>query len=196
MIAVAMILVAIALGGLARGRARSRMVSCNCHLKQVGLAFRVFANDHGDAFPQAVSNRQGGSLEDLSGVDAFPHFRAMSNELSTPRVLVCPADTRRPASSFQTLSNANISYFLSLDALDTYPQSLLSGDSNLTTNGVAVRSGLLVLTTNSALGFSQRRHRGSGMILLGDGSAQTFNGARLKDQADHPGFVTNRILIP
>src|SRR5437879_4219553 len=28
--------------------------SCNCRLKQIGLSFRIFANDHGDAFPTAV----------------------------------------------------------------------------------------------------------------------------------------------
>ena len=111
-IAVAFVLVALAVPALAKAKAKSRNISCNCRLKQIGLSFRIFANDHGDAFPMTVSTNKGGSMEYVTASDVFSHFRAMSNELSTPKVLVCPADNRKAARSFAVLSNTNISYFV------------------------------------------------------------------------------------
>jgi len=69
----------------------------------------------------------------------------MSNELSTPKLCVCPSDFqgRQIASAFATSAttpwladnnangNTNVSYFIGRDAKDTYPQSLLAGDRNM-----------------------------------------------------------------
>ena len=45
-------------------------------------------------------------------VDGLGRFnRSMSNELNTPKILVCPADTNRPvAKNWETFSTANLSY--------------------------------------------------------------------------------------
>jgi len=85
---------------------------------------------------------------------------------------------------------------VSRDALDTFPQMLLAGDRNLTTNGVPVGTGLLVLTTNVTLGWTAAMHKNSGNAVLGDGSVQPFTNPRLQDQAAHSGVETNRLLIP
>jgi prepilin-type processing-associated H-X9-DG protein len=76
----------------------------------------------------------------------FWAFLVMSNELSTPKVLMCPAEyetIRQPATTFAgTIPNGvanqvpytndmNISYFIGVDAQDTSPQMLLDGDHNL-----------------------------------------------------------------
>ncbi len=58
----------------------------------------------------------------------------MSNELNTPKILICPADTRTVADSFIILKNQNISYFASLDASEISPQVFLDGDRNLTSD--------------------------------------------------------------
>ena len=195
-IAVAFVLVALAVPVLVKAKAKSRNISCNCRLKQIGLSFRIFANDHGDAFPMTVSTNKGGSMEFVPTSEVFQHFRAMSNELSTPKVLVCPADKRKAARSFAVLSNTNISYFVSLDAVDTFPQMLLAGDRNLTTNGVPVGTGLLELTNNVSLGWTTALHKNSGNVVLGDGSVQPFTNRRLLDQVAHSEVVTNRLLIP
>ena len=135
-------------------------------------------------------------MEYVTTSDVFWHFRAMSNELSTPKVLVCPADTRSAAPTFAVLNNFNISYFVGADATDTFPQSLLAGDRNLMTNGVPVGSGSLVLTTNVTLGWTAALHHHSGNVVLGDGSVQQFTSARLQEQSAHSGLATNRLLIP
>jgi prepilin-type N-terminal cleavage/methylation domain-containing protein/prepilin-type processing-associated H-X9-DG protein len=195
-VAVVGVLLALLIPALSKARANSRKITCNCHLKQIGLSFRIFANDRGDLFPMGVSTNKGGSLEYADTGEAFRHFQAMSNELSTPRVLICPADERKPAATFSVLSNANISYFVGLDALDTFPQMLLAGDRNLMTNGVSVGSGVLLLTTNLTVGWTAALHQGSANVLLGDGSAQAVTSARLQEQIAHSGTQTNRLVIP
>jgi len=55
---------------------RSQSIACINNLKQIGLAARVWATDNSDLLP--------------------PDLLSMSNELSTPLVLHCPADQSRP----------------------------------------------------------------------------------------------------
>ena len=135
-------------------------------------------------------------MESVTTGEVFRHFRAMSNELGTPKVLVCPADNRKAALIFSVLSNVNISYFVGANAADTLPQSLLAGDRNLTTNSVPLGTGLLDLTTNVTVGWTAALHKHSGNVVLGDGSVQQFTNARLQEQSAHSGVATNRLLIP
>jgi prepilin-type processing-associated H-X9-DG protein len=98
----------------------------------------------------------------------------MSNELSTPKVLHCPADTNGIAATNFVIgfSDANISYFFSLDAADTYPQMILDGDDNLAINGVRVKPGILNLPTTNSLAWTDERHHRVGNIGMADGSVQ------------------------
>src|ERR1051326_6908646 len=97
---------------------RGPRLNCTNRLKQVGLAFKLWAIDHTDQFPSQISTNAGGTRELLNGV--FAHFRVISNELSTPKVLLCPADLKRSsATSFAALQNPNISYFVGVDAVAT-----------------------------------------------------------------------------
>jgi hypothetical protein len=193
-IAVVVVLAALAICALAGAKATSRGICCNCRLKQIGLAFRIFASDHYGAFPMNISTNKGGSREYVSEI--FRHFQILSNELSTPKILACPADTRRPASGFAVLSNANISYFLGLDAKDSESQVLLAGDRSLMTNNVPVRSGLLELTTNLTAGWTSRMHNHAGNGLFGDGHVDALSNNRLQEQLINSGVATQRLLIP
>ncbi len=65
---------AMMLPALARAKAKANRASCVNNLKQVGLGARIYANDNKGVFP--------------------PDFLTMSNELNTPRILVCPEDTK------------------------------------------------------------------------------------------------------
>jgi prepilin-type processing-associated H-X9-DG protein len=163
-------------------------------LKQIGLAFRIFASDHEGAFPMDISTNKGGSMEYSS--ELFRHFQILSNELSTPKILGCPADTRRPASGFAVLSNANISYFLGLEAKESDPQTFLTGDRSLMTNSVPVGSGLLELTTNLTAGWTSRMHNNAGNVLFGDGHVDALSNNGLQEQLINSNIATNRLLIP
>jgi prepilin-type N-terminal cleavage/methylation domain-containing protein len=171
---------------------RSRQISCSNNLKQIGLAFQVFANDHDGRFPMQVwPDAQAGEPSS----EAVFIFRSMSNELSTPKVLWCPTDNRGPATNFTLLPPSNISYFVGLNAVENYPQSILAGDRNLTTNGVPV-AGLLPVTTNTVLGWSRAMHDRSGNLALGDGSVQPTTESRLQDFVRGQGAGTNWLAIP
>ena len=96
-----------------------KSISCVNNLKEVGLAFKSWAADHNGQFPFNVSTNAGGTLELCArGPDGYDrnavlHFMVMSNELTIPRVLFCPSDSKRSfALSFQNLQAANVTYLL------------------------------------------------------------------------------------
>ncbi|MEO7299431.1 MAG: hypothetical protein ABI042_12750 [Verrucomicrobiota bacterium] len=121
----------------------------------------------------------------------------MSNELGLPKALVCPADKgRKPADDFLKLSNSNLSYFLGVDANENLPQSILSGDRNIT-NGFAPTNGMLLLMTNQPVGWTKEIHKYQGNVALGDGSVQQASSARLRDEiVRNSDLSTNRIQLP
>src|SRR5690349_7545110 len=108
-IAIIAILAAMLLPALARAKARAQRINCVNNLKQVGVAFRTWALDNGDQYPMNVSAANGGGQEYVgvrNAPTAQPYgipgnmakgvggmFGAMSNELSTPKILVCPAES-------------------------------------------------------------------------------------------------------
>jgi len=158
--------------------------SCVSNLKQVGLAFRMFSQDHGDKFPWAVSTNEGGTLEYADSADVFRHFVAISNELPSPKPLTCNGDVRRTkASAWHQLTNNtdHLSYFVGLDADESRPQTIISGDRNLTTNGKPAL-GVVTISSGTVLGFTRELHRTHGNIALGDGSAQQVSNAELQKQ--------------
>jgi prepilin-type N-terminal cleavage/methylation domain-containing protein/prepilin-type processing-associated H-X9-DG protein len=159
-----------------QARARAQVIGCVEHLHQVGIGFHSFAHDHNGLFPMAVPAAAGGALEFvqrgyLAGGDfyfAYRQFQALSNELVSPRLLVCPADTRQPAANFSLLQNSNTSYFVAVTAQYSQPASLLAGDANLTSRqtgqGSFVRLGL-----NAPLRWTRDLHQFKGNLLYADG---------------------------
>lgn len=174
-------------------------IQCVNNLKQDGLAFRIWEGDNNDKYPMAVPRRDGGSMEFTSGPNAFRHWQVMSNELSTPRVLLCPQETDKDremvATNWVFLSNSNISYFIGLDACETNPMMILSGDHNIT-DGTPLKNGLLALTTNKLARWTSGVHKNVGNILLADGSVQQDSTTGLQNQIANTGVATNRLLMP
>ena len=119
----------------------------------------------------------------------------MSNVLSTPKILVCPADDRTPAASFARLKNQNVSYFVGLDAEETRPQMLLTGDRNVT-NGIAPEHSILKLVPDQPAGWTEALHNGVGNIGLADGSVQQVSIPGLQQMLKHTGDSTNRVALP
>jgi hypothetical protein len=95
------------------------------------------------------------------------------------------------------LSTSNLSYFVGVDASDENPQMFLSGDRNLTTNGVALRGGAFhTLRSNTVAGWTPQIHRTYGNILLDDGSVQRWTAAELRKGLERTGAETNRLAVP
>jgi hypothetical protein len=196
-IVVAAILFGVMLPWLAhRYPGRPHRLNCTRNLKEVGLAFQVWALDHGDKFPMAVSTHRGGSLEFVPAGETFRHLVALSNELSSPKVLVCPADLmRRPAARLGKVRSHNLSYFVGLDADQASPQMILAGDRNVT-GGTTTTEVITYFRTNSLAGWTSGLHSNCGNIGLADGSVQTVNGASLRQQLHQQGKEFIRLAIP
>ncbi len=170
-------------------------ITCVNHLKQVGLSFRIYAGDNRDRYPMNISTNEEPFANEATPV--YQYLQLLQNELGTPKVVICPEDKKRKvAIDFTNFSNANISYFIGLDADETLPNSILSGDRNIT-NGFAPKNDLLYLTTNQTVGFSDEIHKQQGNVALGDGSVQQVSSARLRSELiRNSPFPTNRIKLP
>ena len=197
-IAVAGVLICLALAWLFQAKRRAGSICCNCNLKQVGLAFKMWEGDHGGKFPMQTSVTNGGTMEMTDGRSAWIDFAVMSNELSTPIILVCPADKSRLCSTNFAVgfNNANVSYFVGLDASESQPAMFLSGDENFAIGGVPVKSGLLEISTNLPVAWTDARHKSSGNIGLVDGSVAVASSSYLRQMLAETGVATNRLALP
>lgn len=116
------------LAALDHARDRAKSIQCINHMKNLGLALRIWATDHPDLFPTDLL--------------------MMTNELGSPKILVCPADTRYPpAGNWASFGPGQISY-----------EFLAPGGSETDVQRVAARCPI-------------HRH-----ILLSDGSVQMSQG--------------------
>lgn len=180
-------------------KAASRLakgVHCINNLKNIGLAFRVFATDHDSQWPWQVPASEGGSAETEQKPELlWRHFLVLTNgymranNLDSPKYLWCPLDSaKRAAATFYSNSassgavvfsgNQQVSYFLNLGANTNelqaeIPDRILSGDRNLLVDGKSVDAGATYLSGGQSVGFTPGRiHRRYGHFLFADGSVQ------------------------
>jgi len=160
-VAVVILLFALLLWpALSKMRDHDRRIRCVNNLKQVGLAARLWERDHGDKFPMSISKDNGGSMEFITGPNTFRHFQIMSNQLSTPSILICPTESdrgRARATNFTAFDNSNLSYFVGVDATESNANAIFSGDHNIT-NGLPIKNGILELPPNQLAGWTAKMH--------------------------------------
>ena len=176
-----------------RDRGKAGRIKCVNNLKNVGLAFRIFATDNGDRFPGSLVMS---NALDLASINVEWVYGLISNELSTPKILSCPVDRDRQATeSFATFSATNVSYFVSLSARESDPHAFLAGDRNMQVNG-KLASRLLPLTSNDVVAWTGDIHADQGNIAMGDGSVQQMTSTQLKGSVRGLGGNTNYLVFP
>ena len=114
---------------------RTQRINCVNNLHQIAQSLRMWGMDNQDTYPYNLSTNAGGTLEfcdrDKDDLDrnSFLHYQVMSNELNTPKVLVCPDDrTKHPAPDFAHLRPENVSYPLrtGTNVTEAHPDEIIT----------------------------------------------------------------------
>lgn len=191
-------------------RRRAERLNCINNLREINMALRTWEADGWRETNSTVESIPSGLN---SGQKAWIDVMGMSNVLRSAKILRCPAD-REDAPTNSPGFHVRISYFLNLDASETYPQMILSGDDNLVigdrkhprpVDGAAegdipVKSGILEITTNTEIAWTGKRHGFVASIGFADGSVaeESFSGLNNAAQCnvgDTP-TTTNHWAIP
>ena len=220
-IAIIAILAAMLLPALAAAKKKAQRINCTNNLKQVGLSFRQWAMDNDDRYPMGVFG--GGGIPGAPGVTALNDrggasvcvglagytrgfFNVMSNVLNTPKLVFCPSEFeagRQAATAFSLVSAANqvpftndlnVSYFVGVDANESYPQMFLAGDHNMGGNAnpptalfpKTISAGTN-FTANMGAAWMDNMHGKNGNVAMADGSVQGFTRSKLQEALRNSG---------
>lgn len=221
-IAIIAILASMLLPALAKAKQKAAKIKGVNNLKQIGLAFRIFAEDNQGRFPMFLGTNEGGSAEYVMRPnEIWRHFQALSNELGTPKIVISPApestkriyaDTfsseppRRAAARNTVLfnTNLNISYFVGIDATETMPMSMLAGNRGITNRvrqsvdqARIMRFGDRLRPNSPAYaGFDRNgAWKNQGNVAFGDGSVQSLSDSKLRQTFVQSGTL-NEIALP
>jgi competence protein ComGC len=191
-LAISTLLLVVALPGLAHNKPRSQRSTCVNNLRQIGAGYLVWASDHGDRFPHTISPI-GASGEFTGGTKtkslAWEQFAAISNELATARILICPSDAgRTPTNLAVNLKrNENVSYFFGTHADLTQPDSFVAGDRDVQggSSGLCPVAGTINVTyinsaTIQSVQWSKTNHVDGGNTVQAHGGVKMLSTEQLR----------------
>jgi prepilin-type N-terminal cleavage/methylation domain-containing protein len=206
-IAIIAILAGLLLPALAKSKARAQRIACLNNQKQIGISLIMWADDHCERFPSTVDIAEGGSRTRL---ETWQHLLTISNELVTPKTILCPADNARQvaadfsdaATGLQTLKNRAVSYAIATAPMTDKPRMHLACDRNVLGRdgqgcGPAAIFGFITqLRVTDNPRWDGTLHLNAGNMVLADGSAHQFNQVALVQQMESTGGDPNCSLKP
>jgi len=207
-IAIIAILASMLLPALAKAKARAQRIACVSNLRQIGLAFRMWADDNESRFPWRVPTSEGGS----QGVpEAWFSFTVISNDISTPKVYRCLNDSGRDraqhwgtgSDGLLDMKNQAVSYFVGTDSDDNLPLMHVAGDRNVigqdnqACQRAQIPNGVTYLRPADAE-WDSSIHQRAGNMVMGDGSAHQLSIGVLRRHLDQTGDnnTNNCVLKP
>lgn len=175
-------------------KAYALRIRCINNLKNVGLAYRIYASNNNERLPWEIpSPKDEIHINYLS--DPSDYLRRLTNELSTPTVVNCPADARPALTNWTGFARTNMSYFISPDASAEFPNSFLAGDRNITNKNGRLPPGLHAPSPIDTVGWDKTIHKNQGNACMGDGSVQQLSSLRLREQLRNTGLPNNHIKL-
>ena len=196
-IGVLVVLAVLLLPVLRSAKQHAQRITCNGRLKLITMSNKIWANDHDDKYPIQMAMTNGATANLIGTGSMFIVWQMLSNEINAPQILHCPADKNTSETyGFENLKDANISYFLGVDASEENLPSILTGDDNLAIGGKPVLSGISNLNSNSIVEWTAGRHPDMENIGLADGSVSLLSNLELNNAIEATGLVTNRVAIP
>jgi hypothetical protein len=189
----------LAFAGIQRVKQHTRQFGCFGRLRSLSMSFKMFAGDNAGIFPFGTTN----SVAYQDSSNAWKHFQALSNEIGSAKILLCPEDVSRRETMAYTfdaatnglaqLQNLAASYFVNVDASETNAGMVLMGDRNILLSGKALTNTAVTVPASAQIQWTDALHRKKGNVVLADGSMQTLR-ASVAVGTNQTGNV--RLLVP
>jgi len=196
-LAVLAVLVLLTLPLLANNSMRSNQAGCLNNLRQIGIAFQTWGNDHEDRRPWFVPMSEGGAISNTFRSEAYFLYAFLSNHIA-PGVLMDPSETapfKRRAENWaftpnggflhSAFKNNAVSYMLGLHtSFDA--NNILAADRHVQfgaarfcpVGGITM---VLPLESGPAFkGWTNNVHGLAGNLLLNDGHVEYASQERLR----------------
>lgn len=198
-IAIIAILAAMLLPALSKAKAKGVQTQCINNNKQMALSFTMWGDDNNDGKYPWNSGR--GQIGGADPKQLRTNWVALQAYLRNPKVLTCPADTKRtPIRNWIEFAvvlefRTNLSYMFCLESMPTRPLAFLTADNYISSDNPANKT--LAMPDKPANGSDHSfnrplyikrgwvnniRHMNLGVASFCDGSARTLNSRMLQEQ--------------
>jgi prepilin-type N-terminal cleavage/methylation domain-containing protein/prepilin-type processing-associated H-X9-DG protein len=142
-IAIIAILAGMLLPALSKAKAKAQRIACVSNQKQVSLGLRLWGDDHDGRYPWQIAPPEASA----GFTKTWEHFILISNEIVTPKILLCPSDRESgkqqanvwsslpSGDGYGDLQNNAVSFFIATEATESQPLAHLIGDRNIVGGG-------------------------------------------------------------